>query len=192
MTSVLNNGTDGICRPTKLVFETIFLTISIFRMFGKIFWYENILFKTRNLIYIFLQNVQRNSVRMKQKHCHKFFKLFCKDHNLNDLGCAIIIAHHKRDNQTYAIESVDIYRQSLSLSIHNTFGQSWSSIVILWCGGKNLLVVWLWLHNGLCVFHLIWTQEWGYCDLDLGLLKSQRASMWPQDWAEITFRSEIL
>ena len=40
------------------------------------------------------------------------------------------------------------------------------------------------------VFHLIWTQELGYCELDLGLLRSQRASMWPQDWAEITFRSE--
>ena len=33
------------------------------------------------------------------------------------------------------------------------------------------------------VFHSIWMQEWGYCELDLGLLRSQRASMWPQDWA---------
>ena len=40
------------------------------------------------------------------------------------------------------------------------------------------------------VFHSIWTQKWGYCELDLGLLRSQRASMWPQDWAQITFRSE--
>ena len=40
------------------------------------------------------------------------------------------------------------------------------------------------------VFQLIWTQEWGYCELDLGLLRSQRASMWPQDWVQITFRSE--
>ena len=40
------------------------------------------------------------------------------------------------------------------------------------------------------VFHSIWTQKWGYCELDLGLLRSHRASMWPQDWAQITFRSE--
>ena len=40
------------------------------------------------------------------------------------------------------------------------------------------------------VFHSIWTQEWGYCELHLGLLRSQRASMWSEDWAQITFRSE--
>ena len=32
-------------------------------------------------------------------------------------------------------------------------------------------------HVNYRVFHLIWTQEWGYCELDLGLLRSQRASM---------------
>ena len=61
---------------------------------------------------------------------------------------------------------------------------------------RKLCLALIWLteneKNNYSVFHLIWTQEWGYCELDLGLLRSQRASMWPQDWAEITFRSEIL
>ena len=37
-----------------------------------------------------------------------------------------------------------------------------------------------------------WTQEKCCCELVLGLLGPQRTSMWPQDWAQITFRSEIL
>ena len=37
-----------------------------------------------------------------------------------------------------------------------------------------------------------WTQEKCCCELVLGLLGPQRASLWPQDWAQITFRLEII
>ena len=37
-----------------------------------------------------------------------------------------------------------------------------------------------------------WTQEKCCCELVLGLLGPQRTSMWPQDWAQITFRLEII
>ena len=75
---------------------------------------KKFIFKTRNLISIYLQNILRNIVIKKQKHTHQFLELFCKYHNLNDLVCAIIIiAHHKLDDQTYAIKRVNIYRQSL-------------------------------------------------------------------------------
>ena len=42
------------------------------------------------------------------------------------------------------------------------------------------------------VFHVIVLQEQGCCELVLGLIVSPKASMWPQDWAEFSFRSEIL
>ena len=42
------------------------------------------------------------------------------------------------------------------------------------------------------VFHVIVLQGQGFCELDLGLIVSPKASMWPQDWAEISFRSETL
>ena len=38
------------------------------------------------------------------------------------------------------------------------------------------------------VFFFILIQEWGCCELILGLLRSQIGSMGPQDWAQITFR----
>ena len=41
-------------------------------------------------------------------------------------------------------------------------------------------------------FHVIVLQEQGCCELVLGLIVSPKASMWPQDWAEISFRSETL
>ena len=34
-------------------------------------------------------------------------------------------------------------------------------------------------------------REGGCCKLSLALLMAQRASMSPQDWAQITFRSEM-
>ena len=44
--------------------------------------------------------------------------------------------------------------------------------------GKSTLTSMLSVRLGkYSVFHLIWTQEWGYCEVDLGLLRSQRASM---------------
>ena len=42
------------------------------------------------------------------------------------------------------------------------------------------------------VFQVIVLQEQGGCELVLGLIVSQKASMVPQDWAEISFRSETL
>ena len=48
-----------------------------------------------------------------------------------------------------------------------------------------------WSRSLYSVFHYIWTQEWGCCELALALLMVQRVSMWPQDWAQITFRSEM-
>ena len=42
------------------------------------------------------------------------------------------------------------------------------------------------------VFHVIVLQEQGWCELVLGLIVSLKASMWPQDWEEISFRSETL
>ena len=41
------------------------------------------------------------------------------------------------------------------------------------------------------VFHVILHQEQGCCEHVLGLMTAQRASMSPQDWAQITFRSEM-
>ena len=41
------------------------------------------------------------------------------------------------------------------------------------------------------VFPAKWTEEGGCCELTLALLRAQRASMSPQDWAQITFRSEM-
>ena len=41
------------------------------------------------------------------------------------------------------------------------------------------------------VFHVILHQEQDYCEHVLALLTAQRASMSPQDWAQITFRSEM-
>ena len=41
------------------------------------------------------------------------------------------------------------------------------------------------------MFHSKRTKEGGCCKLSLALLMAQRASMSPQDWAQITFRSEI-
>ena len=38
------------------------------------------------------------------------------------------------------------------------------------------------------VFFFILIQEWGCCELILGLLRSQIGSLGPQDWAQITFR----
>ena len=42
------------------------------------------------------------------------------------------------------------------------------------------------------MFHVIVLQEQGCCELVLGLIVSPKASMSPQDWAEVSFRSEIL
>ena len=42
------------------------------------------------------------------------------------------------------------------------------------------------------VFHVIVLQEQGCCELVLGLIVSPKASMWPKDGAEFSFRSEIL
>ena len=42
------------------------------------------------------------------------------------------------------------------------------------------------------MFHGIGNQEQGCCELILGFQKAQGASLWPQDWVQITFRSEIL
>ena len=50
---------------------------------------------------------------MNQYHTHKFLKLFCKRIKNLMTWCAIIIAHHKLEDQTYALERVDIYPQSL-------------------------------------------------------------------------------
>ena len=41
------------------------------------------------------------------------------------------------------------------------------------------------------VFPAIGKQEGGCYKLALALLRAQRASMSPQDWAQITFRSEM-
>ena len=41
------------------------------------------------------------------------------------------------------------------------------------------------------MFTAKWTEEWRSCKFSLALLRSQRASMSPQDWAQITFRSEM-
>ena len=41
------------------------------------------------------------------------------------------------------------------------------------------------------VFPAKWTEEGGHCEPSLALLRAQRASMSPQDWAQITFRSEM-
>ena len=41
------------------------------------------------------------------------------------------------------------------------------------------------------VFHSKGTQRRGCCALTLALLRAYRASMSPQDWAQITFRSEM-
>ena len=52
---------------------------------------------------------------------------------------------------------------------------------------------WIWLFSVLySVFHVIVLQEQGCCELILGLIVSPKASMWPRDWAEISFRSETL
>ena len=41
------------------------------------------------------------------------------------------------------------------------------------------------------VFPAKWTEGGGCCELTLALLKAKKASMSPQDWAQITFRSEM-
>ena len=46
-----------------------------------------------------------------------------------------------------------------------------------------------WIYS---VFHVIVLQEQGCCELVLGLIVSPKAFMWPQDWADISFRSETL
>ena len=59
---------------------------------------------------------------MKQKQNHRFLKRFCKDSSCErnktlkyffHFTLPIIIAHPKLDDQTYALQRVDIYRQSL-------------------------------------------------------------------------------
>merc|ERR1711946_118504 len=49
----------------------------------------------------------------------------------------------------------------------------------------------IFLYSKYSVFHVIVLQEQGCCELVLGLIVSPKASMLPQDWAEISFRSEI-
>ena len=42
------------------------------------------------------------------------------------------------------------------------------------------------------MFHVILLQEQRYCELVLRLIVSPKASIWPQDWEQISFRSETL
>ena len=42
------------------------------------------------------------------------------------------------------------------------------------------------------VFHGIGNQEQGCCEFVLGFLKAQGASLLPQEWAQITYWSEII
>ena len=42
------------------------------------------------------------------------------------------------------------------------------------------------------MFHGIGNQEQGCCELVLGFQKAQGASLEPQDWAQMTFCSEII
>ena len=58
--------------------------------------------------------------------------------------------------------------------------------------GQTLHKIWFCLDMYYSVFHVIVLQEQGCCELVLGLIVSPKASMWPQDWAEFSFRSEIL
>ena len=42
------------------------------------------------------------------------------------------------------------------------------------------------------VIRWIRTQDQGCCELVLGLILALKASMWPQEWAQISFKSETL
>ena len=65
----------------------------------------------------------------------------------------------------------------------------WGEFWVIMCHLKSGKVCWARLYS---VFHYIWTQELGSYELVLQLLMALKASMWPQDWAQITFRSEII
>ena len=60
-----------------------------------------------------------------------------------------------------------------------------------WCLFFKSTDRWAWKDHNYRVFHSKWTEKGGCGEHTLALLRAQRASMWPQDWAQITFRSEM-